>query len=220
MWANPSYNSQLSDGPIKGVWYLEFAEDEENSRQLSEPVYIRGLRWKISASSRTNCDHKCLSFYLQCNAEDCGGHYLSAGSGQLDSGQSDSGQLSNVGLSTVQLSWHSISNANWSCAWSATFIIVSQTEGKKDLIRDYRNTFNATNNRAGYALFTSLKKLRDPKNGWYDALNDSVILEVDVIADKPHGVERACSLDDGDVSVERAEDDGFEKHQQPTTDPQ
>uniref|UniRef100_A0A914IFM6 Uncharacterized protein n=1 Tax=Globodera rostochiensis TaxID=31243 RepID=A0A914IFM6_GLORO len=166
---------------IKGLWYLEFAEDEENSRQLSKPVYIRGLRWKISASSRTNCDHKCLSFYLQCNAEDC--------------------------------------DPNWSCAWSATFIIVSQTEGKKDLIRDYCNTFNATNNRAGYALFTSLKKLRDPKNGWYDALNDSVILEVNVIADKPHGVERACSLDDGDVSAERAEDDGFEKHQQPTTDP-
>uniref|UniRef100_A0A914IA48 BTB domain-containing protein n=1 Tax=Globodera rostochiensis TaxID=31243 RepID=A0A914IA48_GLORO len=119
---------------IKGVWYLEFAEDEENSRQLSEPVYIRGLR-----------------FYLQCDAEDC--------------------------------------DANWSCAWSATFKIVSQTEEKKDLIRDYRNTFNATNNRAGYALFTSLKKLMDPKNGWYDAENDSVILKVDVTADKPHGVE-------------------------------
>uniref|UniRef100_A0A914H7V1 BTB domain-containing protein n=1 Tax=Globodera rostochiensis TaxID=31243 RepID=A0A914H7V1_GLORO len=40
----------------------------ENSRRLSEAVYIRGLPWKILATSRTVTDQ--MGVYLQCNAED------------------------------------------------------------------------------------------------------------------------------------------------------
>lgn len=57
----------------------EFAREDGNSRRLSEPVYIRGLPWKILAIPRelgrrpqTGLSQKCLGYFLQCNAENNG----------------------------------------------------------------------------------------------------------------------------------------------------
>ncbi|KAI3415241.1 Ubiquitin carboxyl-terminal hydrolase 7 [Globodera pallida] len=130
----------------------EFAQEDENSRRLSEAVYIRGIPWRILATSRTNCDQKCLGFYIQCNAED--------------------------------------SDANWSCACSATLRIVLQKKGKEDLTRKKdNNIFNSKTNFWGFAQYITFKKLMDPNNGWYDETNDTAILTADVTADEPHGVE-------------------------------
>uniref|UniRef100_A0A914I2D1 MATH domain-containing protein n=1 Tax=Globodera rostochiensis TaxID=31243 RepID=A0A914I2D1_GLORO len=58
-------------------------------------------------------------------------------------------------------------DSNWSCAGTPTVRIVSQKEGKKDHTR----------------------VLMEPKNGWYDAKNDTVILSAEVTAEEPIGVE-------------------------------
>uniref|UniRef100_A0A914HPJ7 BTB/POZ domain-containing protein n=1 Tax=Globodera rostochiensis TaxID=31243 RepID=A0A914HPJ7_GLORO len=129
----------------------EFAREGENSRRLSESVYIRGLPWRILATSRTNSDQKCLGFYIQCNAEE--------------------------------------SDANWSCACSATLRIVLQKKGKEDLIRKKDNIFNSKTNFWGFAQYITFKKLMDSNTGWYDETNDTAILAADVTADEPHGVE-------------------------------
>uniref|UniRef100_A0A183C8R8 MATH domain-containing protein n=1 Tax=Globodera pallida TaxID=36090 RepID=A0A183C8R8_GLOPA len=122
------------------------------SRRLSEAVYIRGLPWKILATSVNVHNRECLGFYLRCNV-----------------GNTD---------------------ANWSCAASATLRIVSQKEGKKDFTREIsRHVFNSKQKGWGLEFFKRLDHLMDPDNGWYDAKNDTVILCAEVIAEAPIGVE-------------------------------
>ncbi|KAI3411188.1 Ubiquitin carboxyl-terminal hydrolase 7 [Globodera pallida] len=80
--------------------------------------------------------------------------------------------------------------SNWSCAGSATFRIVSQKEGKKDHTREIsRHIFNLKENIWGINYFMEFEELMDPKNGWYDAKNDTVILSAEVTAEEPIGVE-------------------------------
>uniref|UniRef100_A0A914HL17 BTB/POZ domain-containing protein n=1 Tax=Globodera rostochiensis TaxID=31243 RepID=A0A914HL17_GLORO len=131
----------------------EFARVDGLNHRLSEAVYIRGIPWTILATSRINNNyHKCLGFYILCNAED--------------------------------------SDANWSCAASATLRIVSQKEGKKDFTREIsRHIFKSEENQWGMQFFKSLDDLMDPDNGWYDAKNDTVILCAEVTAEEPTGVE-------------------------------
>uniref|UniRef100_A0A1I8BM57 MATH domain-containing protein n=1 Tax=Meloidogyne hapla TaxID=6305 RepID=A0A1I8BM57_MELHA len=61
--------------------FSEFAHEGPESRRLSEPVYIRGLPWKILAIPREmgrrpqmggGSMQKCLGYFLQCNAENSG----------------------------------------------------------------------------------------------------------------------------------------------------
>uniref|UniRef100_A0A914I287 MATH domain-containing protein n=1 Tax=Globodera rostochiensis TaxID=31243 RepID=A0A914I287_GLORO len=145
----------------------EFARDDVIDHRLSEAVYIRGLPWKILASSYAYYNN--LGFYLRCNDEN--------------------------------------TDSNWSCAGSATFKIVSQKEGKKDHTRViFRSIFNSKEKRWGIEFFKmSFKVLMEPKNGWYDAKNDTelmdpqngwydakddtVILSAEVTAKEPIGVE-------------------------------
>ncbi|KAI3418063.1 hypothetical protein GPALN_010652 [Globodera pallida] len=116
----------------------------ENSRRLSEAVYIRGLPWKILVTSQTVTDQ--MGVYLQCNAED--------------------------------------SDANWSCACSATLKIVLQKKGKEEHSKEGQQHFQLDDEHLGLR-----PKLLDPNNGWYDAKNDTVMLSADVTADEPHRIE-------------------------------
>ena len=56
----------------------EFAREGADSRRLSEPMYIRGLPWKILAIPREMGRRtqtgvgKCLGYFLQCNADNTG----------------------------------------------------------------------------------------------------------------------------------------------------
>uniref|UniRef100_A0A914IE05 MATH domain-containing protein n=1 Tax=Globodera rostochiensis TaxID=31243 RepID=A0A914IE05_GLORO len=80
---------------------------------------------------------------------------------------------------------------SWSCAGSATFRIVSQKEGKKDFIQTFsrRHSFFSKTNNWGFPEFMNFEELMDPDNGWYDAKNDTVILEVEVTAEEPTGID-------------------------------
>uniref|UniRef100_A0A183CJS1 BTB domain-containing protein n=1 Tax=Globodera pallida TaxID=36090 RepID=A0A183CJS1_GLOPA len=70
---------------------------------------------------------------------------------------------------------------NWSWAGSATLRIVSQKEGKKDFTQTMSDVFWPCPH-----LTLSFEKLMDPNNGWYDAKNDTAILEAELTADKPN----------------------------------
>uniref|UniRef100_A0A183BWT5 BTB domain-containing protein n=1 Tax=Globodera pallida TaxID=36090 RepID=A0A183BWT5_GLOPA len=149
------------DGPYKPKGQImltiekvsEFAREDENSRRLSDAVYIRGLPWKILATPRTVSAQKCLGFYLYCNTEN--------------------------------------SDANWNCAASATYKIVSQKKGNKDHIWETSHIFSFSSGGRigwGFAHFMTFEELLGPYNGWHDAKNDTAILAVDVIAEQPLGV--------------------------------
>uniref|UniRef100_A0A183CS69 MATH domain-containing protein n=1 Tax=Globodera pallida TaxID=36090 RepID=A0A183CS69_GLOPA len=75
------------------------------------------------------------------------------------------------------LRYNENTDLNWSCAGLATRRIISQKEGKKDFTQT-SNIFSA------FPYLMSFKKLMDPNNGWYDAKNDTAILEAEVTADK------------------------------------
>uniref|UniRef100_A0A914HPC1 BTB/POZ domain-containing protein n=1 Tax=Globodera rostochiensis TaxID=31243 RepID=A0A914HPC1_GLORO len=139
--------------PVKGTILLkiekvsEFAREDGTKRRYSEPIYIRGLPWKIVTYS-TVSEQKYLAFFLQCNGEN--------------------------------------TDANWSCAVSATLRIVSQKEGKTDHTRgSKRLIYNSKKKSWGLSLFISFEKLMDRNNGLYDEENDTVILEVEMTAEEP-----------------------------------
>uniref|UniRef100_A0A914HIP3 BTB domain-containing protein n=1 Tax=Globodera rostochiensis TaxID=31243 RepID=A0A914HIP3_GLORO len=75
---------------------------------------------------------------------------------------------------------------SWSCAGSATLRIVSQNEDHTGKFLSH--IFHSEENDWGYAFMT-FEDLMAPDNGCYDAKNDTVILEAEVTADEPIGVE-------------------------------
>uniref|UniRef100_A0A914HTD0 BTB domain-containing protein n=1 Tax=Globodera rostochiensis TaxID=31243 RepID=A0A914HTD0_GLORO len=120
---------------------------KQRSMPSNEPIYIRGLPWKIVTYS-TVSEQKYLAFFLQCNGEN--------------------------------------TDANWSCAVSATLRIVSQKEGKTDHTRESKRLIYTSKKKSwGSSLFMSFEKLMDRNNGLYDEENDTVILEVEMTAEEP-----------------------------------
>ncbi|KAI3419392.1 hypothetical protein GPALN_006637 [Globodera pallida] len=82
-------------------------------------------------------------------------------------------------------------DANWSCAASATYKIVSQMEGKTDHTQTIsRHIFNSKGTGWGFDQFMSFEVLMESNNGWYDATNDTAILAIDVTAEEPLGKDR------------------------------
>uniref|UniRef100_A0A914H7L8 MATH domain-containing protein n=1 Tax=Globodera rostochiensis TaxID=31243 RepID=A0A914H7L8_GLORO len=84
-----------------------------------------------------------------------------------------------------------LQNPSWSCAGSATFRIVSQKEGKEDFTQKFnrRHSFCSKTKNWGFPEFMKFEELMNPDNGWYDAKNDTVILEVEVTAEEPTGID-------------------------------
>jgi hypothetical protein len=59
--------------------FSEFAQKGQDACKLSDPIYVRGLPWKILARPRemprpsnNSPPKKNLGYFLQCNAEDQG----------------------------------------------------------------------------------------------------------------------------------------------------
>ncbi|KAL3073849.1 hypothetical protein niasHT_032454 [Heterodera trifolii] len=70
---------------------------------------------------------------------------------------------------------------NWSCKCSTTFRIVSQKNGVPDFGGELNdNIFDNKENGLGYANFISFTELMDPKNGFYNKIEDKVTLAIDI----------------------------------------
>ncbi|KFD50779.1 hypothetical protein M513_08320 [Trichuris suis] len=145
-----SYTDDEDDYKAEGVINLVIRHFSKLKTQiLSEPVYVRGLPWKIMAMQRETNRCRALGFFLQCNAD------------------SDS--------------------PSWSCSASAVLKVKAQQEGVEDYSRQIAHIFYPKENDWGYTSFLSMEALLDPDRGFIK--DDTIILEVHVNADAPHGVQ-------------------------------
>uniref|UniRef100_A0A915LYV6 Ubiquitin carboxyl-terminal hydrolase 7 n=1 Tax=Meloidogyne javanica TaxID=6303 RepID=A0A915LYV6_MELJA len=152
--------------------FSEFAHEGPESRRLSEPVYIRGLPWKILAIPRemgrrppmgAASMQKCLGYFLQCNADN--------------------------------------TDPSWNCSGNATLKILAQKPGKEDHVRKISHVFHAKENDWGFAQFMTFENIMNPDDGWYDEETDTIILFVEVTADAPHGVNWDSKKDTGCIGL-------------------
>ncbi|CAK9290332.1 unnamed protein product [Gordionus sp. m RMFG-2023] len=75
----------------------------------------------------------------------------------------------------------------WSCHASAVLKVLAQDKEKGvDYCKQISHLFYVKENDWGYNQFMSFKELMDPEKGYYK--DDSIILEVSVRAEAPHGV--------------------------------
>lgn len=76
--------------------------------------------------------------------------------------------------------------ATWSCNATAELRMIPQKEGVEPLVRKISHIFYAKENDWGFSHFQAWSDILDPEKGWIK--DDSIILEVWVSADAPHGV--------------------------------
>ncbi|CAK5096106.1 unnamed protein product [Meloidogyne enterolobii] len=159
--------------------FSEFAHEGPESRRLSDPVYIRGLPWKILAIPRemgrrppmgAASMQKCLGYFLQCNADNTGPYFQN-------------------------------SDPSWNCSGNATLKILAQKPGKEDHVRKISHVFHAKENDWGFAQFMTFENIMNPDDGWYDEETDTIILFVEVTADAPHGVNWDSKKDTGCIGL-------------------
>lgn len=138
-------------------------EDFSNLKDsvLSPPVYVRNLPWKIMAMPRA---------------------------GQQPAGHDRQGQ--NVGQQKslgffLQCNGESESTT-WSCNAQADLRIIPQKEGCQPISRRIQHVFYSKENDWGFSHFLSWSDITDPEKGFVK--DDTIILEVWVSADAPHGV--------------------------------
>ena len=74
----------------------------------------------------------------------------------------------------------------WSCLANADLRIIPQTENATVFSRKIQHIFFAKENDWGFSHFMAWSEVIDPEKGYYK--DDSIILEVHVAADAPHGV--------------------------------
>lgn len=144
--------------------FTDFARGEGpgQNQRLSEPIFVRGLPWKILAIPREmpnrqmigvrNGGSPCkgLGFFLQCNG--------------------DSKDLT------------------WNCTATATLKMKSPKDDKDDFVRKISHQFHSKENDWGFSQFMTCDQILDPITGFVDE-NDTVTLTADVNADAPHGVQ-------------------------------
>uniref|UniRef100_F1KR00 Ubiquitin carboxyl-terminal hydrolase 7 n=1 Tax=Ascaris suum TaxID=6253 RepID=F1KR00_ASCSU len=76
---------------------------------------------------------------------------------------------------------------SWSCTASAVLIVLSQKFGIENHVRRINHTFYQKENDWGYSQFLPCETLLNPDNGFIK--DDTIKLEVTVMADAPHGVQ-------------------------------
>ncbi|CAN8030404.1 unnamed protein product, partial [Ixodes persulcatus] len=74
----------------------------------------------------------------------------------------------------------------WSCNATAELRIISQKEGVDNFVRKIQHLFYSKENDWGFSHFMTWTDVLDPEKGFI--LDDTIILEVWVSADAPHGV--------------------------------
>lgn len=77
-------------------------------------------------------------------------------------------------------------SANWSCNAIAELKIHTFKQGTEVFSRKIKHTFYSKENDWGFSHFLSWNEIYDPEKGYVD--DDSILLEVHVTADAPHGV--------------------------------
>lgn len=77
-------------------------------------------------------------------------------------------------------------SSTWSCNATAELRIISQKEGVENFVRKIQHLFYGKENDWGFSHFMTWNDVLDPEKGFI--VNDSIILEVWVCADAPHGV--------------------------------
>lgn len=138
-------------------------EDFNNLKEsvLSPPVYVRNLPWKIMAMPRA--------------AQQPAGH---------DRQGQNVGQQKSLGF-FLQCNGESESTT-WSCNAQADLRIIPQKEGCQPISRRIQHVFYSKENDWGFSHFLSWADITDPEKGFVK--DDTIILEVWVSADAPHGV--------------------------------
>lgn len=137
----------------------EFSELKESV--LSQPVYVRNLPWKIMAMPRAG---------QQPASHDRQGQGV--------------GQQKSLGF-FLQCNGESESTT-WSCNAQADLRIIPQKEGCQMINRRIQHVFYSKENDWGFSHFLSWADITDPEKGFLK--DDTIILEVWVSADAPHGV--------------------------------
>ncbi|EDV95916.1 ubiquitin carboxyl-terminal hydrolase 7 [Drosophila grimshawi] len=113
--------------------------------QLSPPVYVRTLPWRILLKPNDSN----LGFFLQCNGEN--------------------------------------NSSSWSCYAKAELRLkCHKLDAPAARKRPIKHIFCAKANDFGYMNFISMSELLNPDNHFMD--NGSITLEVDLVAEAPHGV--------------------------------
>ncbi|GFR16255.1 ubiquitin carboxyl-terminal hydrolase 7 [Trichonephila clavata] len=77
-------------------------------------------------------------------------------------------------------------SSTWSCNAIADLRIISQKEGIENFARKIQHLFYSKENDWGFSHFMTWSEVLDPEKGYIK--DDTVILEVSVTADAPHGV--------------------------------
>lgn len=135
-----------------------FSELKESA--LSPPTYVRNLPWKIMAMPRTNTQQTSHDRQSQNLSQKSLGFFLQC------NGETDS--------------------TTWSCHATAELRIIPQKEGCEPLNRRIQHVFYNKENDWGFSHFLTFAEILDPERGF--SKDDTVILEVWVSADAPHGV--------------------------------
>ncbi|KAL3982395.1 Ubiquitin-specific protease C-terminal family protein [Acanthocheilonema viteae] len=138
--------------------FSDFARgSSETHQKLSEPIFVRGLPWRILAmpreqnrfQSERRSAGRAFGFFLQCNGE--------------------------------------AEAISWSCTASAILTVLSQKPGVENHVRRINHTFYQKENDWGYSQFLPCETLLNPESGYIK--DDTIKLEVLVMADAPHGVQ-------------------------------
>ncbi|VDM49330.1 unnamed protein product [Toxocara canis] len=142
--------------------FSEFAVGHPNTgRRLSQPIYARGLPWRILAIPRqrmmsTEAGQRVLvsdfGFFIQCSDE--------------------------IDVKSEA--------EPWSCAATAVLIVLAQQPGIKNCTKHIHHVFHQRESDWGFWHFMTCDFLLNPENGFIK--DDIVKLEVTLSADAPHGI--------------------------------
>lgn len=78
------------------------------------------------------------------------------------------------------------SASSWSCNAIAELRLICGIPGRQSFVKKVKHSFNSKENDWGYTQYIAYTDLMDPNNGY--VTNDTIHVQVKVMADAPHGV--------------------------------